>query len=694
LLPATQAAWCELAAHLGVLPAYVGWQGESIEAPTSTLVAMVLALLPEDIALNASSEQSELTAAVAQLRLRDAVSCAPPVLVNWDSDPVALPFSVPAGVDGAWRVVLTGEDGQQVEAGGQLFDLPASEHVELEGQWYCQRTATIAFSGLGYHQLRWSVAGNSGQTLLISAPLLSYQAPISPTKRWGVFAPLYALGTSDRYGFGDLGSLQQLLTTVRAAGGHVVSTLPLLAGFYQKPCEISPYSPASRMFWNELYMDCEDAARRVAYTASLPALPDVQLGELLNHESHYAAQRARLQQLSSHAWAAPTYSEALTTWAEQRLGVIKYAVFRALGEQFAAPWSQWPGQWRDGRALVVSSMAAIPEGVSMDSVHFHVFVQWLLAQQLTDLANGDESGQVGLYLDLPVGVNANAYEVWCDSDQFIATLSVGAPPDEMFLSGQSWGLPPLHPQHQRRDGYRYMIACVREHMKYAAMLRIDHVMGLFRLFCVPAGETAAMGAYLTYPADELLAIVCLESHRARCVVVGENLGVVPPQVPIAMQCHGIAGLYVAQFGMHAPTPGSVASLNTHDTATFAGWWQGSDIIVRHEMGLITESQRRVALEHRRQETVMLLLRLVHDGFCKQPIEQMPDEAARCAAAMHGLTAWLANSDASLVLMNLEDLWLEPRPQNVPGTSSERPNWQRPFARSFAAVLVAVRAYFC
>ena len=267
-------------------------------------------------------------------------------------------------------------------------------------------------------------------------------------------------------------------------------------------------------------------------------------------------------------------------------------------------------------------------------------------------------------------------------DRFLTGLAAGAPPDALFLGGQDWGLPPLHPERERAAGYAYVRACLAAHMAHARMLRIDHVMGLYRLYCVPRGLAATDGVYLRYRADELYALVTLESHRHQCAVAGEDLGTVPPEVRPALARHGIARLYVGQFNMPAavgaamtpPVADQVASLNTHDTPTFAGWWRGGDLDDQRDLGLIDDAQHAQGLAERAQTRAALL------GGGDDPSD------AGAATAMRACTAALAASPAHLVLITVEDLWLEPRTQNVPGTTDARPNWQRPWARSLDEVL--------
>jgi 4-alpha-glucanotransferase len=260
----------------------------------------------------------------------------------------------------------------------------------------------------------------------------------------------------------------------------------------------------------------------------------------------------------------------------------------------------------------------------------------VLHEQLADFKR--EPDTAGLYVDLPVGVDGAGYDLWRERSSFASEISVGAPPDPLFWGGQNWALPPLHPVAQRENGYRYFIDCVRAHMEPAAMLRVDHVMGLHRLFWIPPGGSAAEGVYVRYPADELYAVLLIESRRQRCAVAGEDLGTVPDVVRPMMGERGLHGLFVAEFAwgwqdgrpaLHRPAPGQVASLDTHDTAPFAAFVES-------------------------------------EGLGEQP-----------EALMRRWMEELASGPADVVFITLEDLWLERDPQNVPGTGDdEHPNWRR------------------
>jgi 4-alpha-glucanotransferase len=452
-----------------------------------------------------------------------------------------------------------------------------------------------------------------------------------------------------------------------------VATLPILAAFLDEPCAFSPYAPASRLFWNELYLDLHQLAADVG--APPPAAPPIVHGTTIDYREQYHWRRHVLDPMARALLADPERGVEIDAWATAA-GAYDYAAFRALGEAARKPWHDWPAAWRERVPLVTTRAEALALGAEGANVNTHVVAQWAMQRQLEGLSRGP----VSLYLDLPVGVSTDAYEVWRHRYLFLTGLSAGAPPDPLFLGGQNWGLPPLWPAALRRDQYGYFRRCVRHHMAVSGMLRIDHVMGLFRLYCVPLGMPATDGVYLRYPADELLAVLTLESHRATCAIAGEDLGTVPPEVRPAMERHGMFRLHVGQWFLpskvgDAPEPSpkqAVASLNTHDTATFAGWWRGGDIDDRRDLGLITKEQEDLERAERDHQRAALL---AYAGA-----RRVDDALTDVERAMVAATADLAAGPAEVVLVALDDLALDPVPHNVPGTVHERQNWQRRIER--------------
>jgi 4-alpha-glucanotransferase len=673
----SHAALVGLAARAGVETSYLGWRGEPVHAATDALCAVLRALGHE------VRGPDDAAAALAAAERAHWQAGAPPVVVAWDADEVRLPLRVPAEDDADWEVELTTEDGRRERRTGRLYDLPARDHAwpdALGARVWCERDVALPAAPHGYHAIAWRVGTTHGTAHVIAAPRRAWGAPGEGARRWGVFAPLYAARDASTGGAGDLGTLADLRARIGARGGAYVATLPLLAAFLDEPCNTSPYGPASRLYWNELYLALDETspAWRAAASerASLAAAPRVE------YRRQYAWRRAAIDAEAARAWADPARAAALAAFAAEGR-VADYAVFRAIGERERAPWSAWPAALRDG-APVVSSMSDVP-AEHLGRARAHVFAQHAMDAQLA--AQARTAGHAGLYLDLPVGVGADAYEVWRDRALFAVDAAAGAPPDALFLGGQDWGLPPVAPAASRETGHAYLAACVRHHMRHASMLRIDHAMGLWRLYWVPRGFGAKDGVYVRYPADELCAILALESHRHRCAIAGEDLGTVPDYVRPAMARHGFFRLHVGQFAMpsapgDAPAPApaeSIASLNTHDTATFGGWWLGRDCDDRRALGLIDDA--RAAAEHaeRRVSRAALLEHVDRHGLAPHTL---PDPAR----ALHGAQAELAAGPAEVVLVTVEDLWLEPEPQNVPGTTpAERPNWQRPFAESLTAL---------
>lgn len=676
-----------LAASLGVTAAYTNYKGEPTRASREAVLA-VLAALGQPVGTD--REASERRLELERARWSEGPTCA----VAWDGA-LDLPLRVPAEVDADVHVDVVLEGGGTVTARARLFELPATDHAWPGGHVHCIRHVTMALPAPGYHRAAWQVGERRGETFVIAAPRRAWGSASERARGWGVFAPVYAMRDAGRGGCGDLGSLRALADAVATRGGRYVGTLPLLAAFLDEPLQPSPYGPASRLAWNELYLDLPRAPGLELAARARDLLADAgraidrdQLARrpLIDYRAQYAWRREVIDALAAAAWGNPALRAQLEAFA-RRPHATSYAAFRAMGELQRTPWLRWAAADREA-VRGATSFDRLPETIDLARARTHLYAQWAMDHQLSELGQGD----AGLYLDLPVGVGRDSYDVFCHVDLFAPGAATGAPPDPLFVGGQDWGLPPLHPERIRADGWAYVAEVVRHHMQHAAMLRIDHVMGLHRLYWVPVGFPATDGVYVAYAADEQWAIVTLESHRNRCAVAGEDLGTVPPVVPVAMREHGASGLYVRQFAMPAaagtppplPSADAVACLNTHDTPTFAGWWLGADIDVMRELGLLTAdaaaAEREVRLEQRRACVAALV------AAERVPAELDPSAPGSAAVIVGALYRELATGPAHDVLVTVEDLWLEPDPQNVPGTSIERPNWHRPWSRTVSEAL--------
>lgn len=537
---------------------------------------------------------------------------------------------------------------------------------------------------LGYHRIEVKVAGKTAESLVVSHPARTFAASGEKADRaWGVFLPLYALATKNSLGVGDFTDLEKLIGWVAGEGGSIVATLPFLASFLDEPYCPSPYAPISRQFWNELFVDprrvpelerCPEAHRILA--SSGEEIERLRAKPMVDYRGCFKLKRRLLEALaeslfsgSSSRWGE--FEEALRTQPE----LERYARFRAAVEFRRENWQRWPEAMRSGTIG--------PSDFDDRARKYHLYAQWIAGEQVASAGRRAREAGRGLYLDLPLGAHPDGYDLWSEPEAFASGLSAGAPPDPFFTRGQSWGFPPLHPRRIREQGYRYVIACYRHQLRNAGMMRVDHIMGLHRLYSIPSGIDAKEGVYLNYHAEELYAILALESVRAGAVVIGEDLGTVPKYVRQAMKRHGISGMSVTQFecqpdarrAVGVPAAGSVASLNTHDMAPFRAFWEGSDIDDRRDLGLLDKDgvEREKKSRERLTRAVARFLRF------HRLARGNPSEAA---VAFRGLSKFLAASAARAVLVNIEDLWGESLPQNTPGTMDERPNWQRKARRRF------------
>ncbi len=649
----------ELAAWCGVTTEYRDGLGAQRQASTESLLA-VLRMLGVSID---SPEQAG--AALAHERARRWATLCDPCLAAWHGEGAAVSVRLSvAEANGTWEVAVACEDGAERSRCGKVSELAASHETRVGGAAYVSFELPLPELPIGYHVASVCAGTRSGQCTVICAPTVAHRAPGTTAATWGVFAPTYALRGERDLGVGDLGTLSRLAAWVRTLGGSLVGTLPLLASYLDEPFEPSPYSPVSRRFWNELYLDVDrmlddDERMQAAITHASALRRDA----LVDYHGAMRHKRVQLESLAEAAWADTEVRAQMERHLSSDAALGDYAVFRAAGERQQSIWRDWPAALRDGTIT--------RDDYDERARRYHVFVQYQMSRQL--LALNEEAG---LYLDLPVGANRYGFDVWRDPSCFVMGASAGAPPDALFSKGQNWGLPPLHPRRIRENAYRDFAACVRAHTRHASMLRVDHVMGLHRLYWVPDGASAADGVYVSYNAPEMYAVLCLESVRHKCAIAGEDLGTVPDEVPPTMERHGFHKLHVAQFepiGQAAATDAphsAVASLNTHDMPTFAGFWRADDVDVMTEIGLLDQAAAEAAKQDRAH-----MRRAAAESLGEESGEIEPRRV------MRSITGRLAASDAQIVLVTLEDLWLEPAPQNVPGTGAERPNWRRKMSRT-------------
>lgn len=595
-----------LACEAGVLTEWVDAWNDNQQVSFEDLRAVLSALTGRQLTSDSAIEMT--TREIAHSR-----PSIEPVLVAWDGvlADVHFDFSVR-------DACLVLEDGTEVavEVGDRILAFP----TELP---------------IGYHTL---VVNNGSHTShVFSAPTRAYP---SPWKVTGLIAPTYSLRSEKPdAGIGTIAYLEDLANLSNDVGIEVVGTLPLLAAFPDQP---SPYAPASRRAWNEIFVDFSE-------------IPGWTGKPTLTQNEHlwvdYAAAgyeiRSSLETYSEHVSATPALRLEVDAFLNAEPEMRRYAAFMAMTDSAGRNWRGWP-----------ASVAAPPERVA-----YHETVQWLMHTQLTGLSRNLAVRGQYLYLDLPIGCHSDGYDIWDMPEQF-APASLGAPPDTLFVGGQDWGLPATIPEMARADGHLNFRKAIRSQLAVAGLLRIDHVMGIHRTWWVPHGSGPTHGAYVMQPTDEMFAIICIESVRARAGIVGENLGTVPPEIRTALDEHELLGMAMANLGETEPRQVDLVALTSHDTPAFAAWWNGNDIEDLFDLGVFDQERAHDERERRMNDIQELQDRFGTDG----PVE-----------TRDALMVWMAGTSASVALFSLDDLLMEERRQNIPGTDWERPNWRIRYA---------------
>jgi 4-alpha-glucanotransferase len=601
-----------------------------------------------------------------------------PVLVAWEGRLPELPLRLRRDDAGEAVVVqFEYEDGNREARVVDASQAPVTDRRAFGRDEYVTVALPVNMTlPFGYHGLRLRAGGRETRSLVISAPRRAYAGPVG--KRWGLFLPLYSLHSRDSWGIGDFGDLEKLTKWAGEAGAHFVGTLPLLSTFLENPYEPSPYVPVSRLHWNEIFINLRPAATvsqgGLAQDVAVPAATQEEARRLnarepVPHKETMALKRRVLEKLTRLSLQGPAANEARRTFVAARPALQDYAAFRAALEHLGPSWRVWPEQQRRGN---LSGFDYDPE-----TADYFAFAQEQARRQIEALSAAAREHEVLLYLDLPVGVHPDGYDAWRYQDLFVDGIRVGAPPDLLARDGQNWGFAPLDPERLRESGYEYMRAYLSHHLSVAGILRIDHAIGLHRLFWIPAGGTGRDGVFVQQPAEEMYAILALESHRHEAVLVGEDLGLVPPVVEEGLREHGIRRMYVQLFQMTGdpeaplgePEHDQMASFGTHDLPPFAAFWEDADLEERRRLGLMDEGMVARIRDERTRARDALLAYLRQRGLIQT------DAASR--AVYRALTRLLAESDADWVVLNLEDAWGEMRPQNLPGTNGEQhENWNR------------------
>jgi malto-oligosyltrehalose trehalohydrolase/4-alpha-glucanotransferase len=693
-----------LAAAMGIEDSYGAAGGHTVRAAPAVKRSLLKAMGID------APDEAAAAAALAMLERDELGRPLPPVAVlRVDSKPFAVPVTFPAGTSELyWR--LEEEEGGSREGAVLFADLPLLRRAALDAGMVEVRRLDLCPAGTappvpGYHRLVVTSEGaspQSAETWVIAVPDRCHlPGPLEAGGHlWGMSCQLYALRSATDWGMGSFGELRSLVEIAAARGASVVGLNPLHALFLDEPGWVSPYSPASRLFLNPLYIDVAAIPELMADAAARERLASPEFQEALAAAraapliDSVAVTRLKLPMLEG---LYVTFCASATAARREDFDAFRYdggptlerfCVFQALREMLGGDWRGWPVGLRDPQSGDVAGFA----GENAGRISFFAWLQWVADGQLAAVAaRARQRGlTIGLYRDLAVGGDPAGAETWSSPQVVVSAAHVGAPPDLFNPSGQDWGLPPLHPRALRETAYASFIELVRANMRHAGALRIDHAMALRHVYWVPEGQSPADGAYVASPLEDLLGILALESQRHRCLVVGEDLGTVPAGFRERMTAAGVLSCRVVFFewaedggfiGPDAYPYLAVATVGSHDLATLRGWWEGRDIALKERHGLYPDADEAGRQKQRRADERGHLLKALVAADLVLPAGVVDAGSPWVDALGHVVHVFLARTEAAIAMVQLEDLAGEAEQVNLPGTIDEEPNWRRKLAKT-------------
>lgn len=670
----------ELAEAFGIATEFWDWKGRLTEITDETVIA-VLAGMDVD-----AHDPEAAAAALAVVHDRLWMRVLPPCVVTEQGASHRVLVHVPHG---DWvRLSVRLEDGTH-------RDVPQAEHWAEPRSINDQLIGEAAFDlptdlPLGYHRLQATTeAGQTESTLVITPPFLGFPASMGDKRTWGYAVQLYSLTSAESWGLGDFSDLSDLAiwSATQQYAGYVLVN-PLHAAEPTPPLEASPYLPTSRRFVNPIYLrpeavpeyaELDEDARGLIWELKVKLVTELAGADLIDREPIWNTKLAALRVIFD-AGMRPARRMAFNDFLRREgRGLTQFATWSALVGVHGQDFRTWPSELQRPSSPEV---AAFAEAHRTDIV-FYAWLQFQATDQLRSAQSAarDAGMKVGMMNDLAVGVSARSAEAWTYGNLFADGVSVGAPPDHFNQTGQDWGQAPWRPDRLDELSYapfRHMVAGV---LRHSGGLRVDHIMGLFRLWWVPAGKPASQGTYVRYNHEAMVGILALEAHRAGALVVGEDLGVVEPWVRDYLRRRGILGTSIEWFERDdagRPLPPQdwreycLASVTTHDLPPTAGYLAGEHVRLQHSLGLLTESLD-VELDQARSEREAVITGLVERGLLDAADVE---DTEQIVLAMH---RFLVATPSRVLCAALTDAVGDRRTQNQPGTSTEYPNWRVPLS---------------
>ncbi|MBV9594015.1 MAG: 4-alpha-glucanotransferase [Actinobacteria bacterium] len=664
----------ELADAYGVATEFWDWQGRPVQVSAATIVAVLAAL---DV--DASTDDAVRTALHARTD-QAWTRMLPPCTVVRDGERTSFLVHVDHGAHVS--VWIECEDGTRRSDLAQLenWTPPRTVGERLIGE------ATFALPDdlpLGYHTLHARSDETTAEAELIVTPTwLGLPERLGRSQRWGLTTQLYSVRSRKSWGVGDLVDLADLTSWVGQYGGDFVLINPLPAAEPVAPMEPSPYLPATRRFTNPIYIRPERIpefaelttnARKMVRRLRKRSRPNDR--RVVDRDKAWSAKAEALRMIFDAPRSAGRELAYKTFQRRGGDGLRDFATWCAIVAQHGRDWRRWPAKLLDPRSKRVARF----RDEHYEDIDFYMWLQWIVDEQLDDAqAAARRAGlRLGIMHDLAVGISSRGADAWALSDVYAQRVSVGAPPDAFNQAGQDWSQPPLRPDRLAELAYRPFREVVRSVLRHAGGVRVDHILGLFRLWWIPEGHVPTEGTYLRYDHDALVGILALEAHRAEAVVVGEDLGTVEPWVRTYLRERGILGTSILWFEFDWDAPGTpplpperwrelcLASITTHDLPPTAGYLAGDHVRLRHELGLLTRDlDEELAVYEQERAAWLTLLR--HRGLLSD------DSTDAAVAALHHV---LTAAPSRLITIALTDVVGERRTQNQPGTLDEYPNWR-------------------
>nr|MDT0250519.1 4-alpha-glucanotransferase [Endozoicomonas sp.] len=646
------------------------------------------------------------------------------------------PFTLPIQIDEKYRKdSIKGEihleDSRSIPLKIDLANLSEVDRLSVDKQERIRLLFTLPDDlPTGYHQLTLTQGSHQEQCRLIVAPQTCYEPDIlsdeqpGPTEKiWGVSVQLYTLRSENNWGMGDFGDLKQLVTELAQQGADIVGLNPIHSLYPANPLHCSPYSPSSRNFINPLYIDITaleeyresaDIQQRVGSDDFQRQLQEARNSTHVEYDQVAALKFAILAMafvhFEKHSKAhQSSRSTEFGHYCEQKGDDLKLqATYETLFENFRASdinswgWNCWPADYQNPDSPSVRGFIA----QSKERIRFYMYLQWLAEQQLADAQQAARAAGmgVGIYRDLAVGVDRGGADIWAHRDSYVLDASVGAPPDSAAPQGQNWGLPPFSPARLQQQAYDPFIAMVQANMRHCAALRIDHVMAIFRLWWCPPDKTADYGVYVTYPLHDLLGIIKLESARHHCLIFGEDLGTVPPEIEAALppaRCYSNEVVLFSRSKDQFLAPEkyklrAMTCISNHDIPTLRAWWNCNDLDLRQRLGFYDAAKTQQEKTARHEDKLALLKTLQQIG--ETPYGVNPSDMKSLGYSrdlMEKIHYYLGKTASKIVVLQLEDVLELDTPVNVPGTSSEYRNWSRKLTRSISEIFAseANRTFF-